>query len=133
VGEFVASLVRVRLAEAVPETFGVNTTFAVTLCPAAMVTGKARRDKANSELFTCAEEIVTAPFEADRVSRKLAEVPTVTLPKLRLEGETPRVAALTATPVPQTFITSLGFRASLRSVIVPVVFPTTRGLKITGN
>jgi len=98
-----------------------------------MVTGKARPDKANSELFTFAEEMVTAPFEADRVSCELAEAPTVTLPKLRLEGEAPRVAPLTATPVPQTFITSLGSRASLRSVMVPVVFPTTRGSKITGN
>jgi len=58
VGEFVASLVRVRLAEAVPETLGLNTTFAVTLWPAAMVTGKARLTRRNSELFTFAEEMV---------------------------------------------------------------------------
>ena len=133
VGEFAASLVRVRFAEAVPEALGVNTTFAFILCPAAMVTGSARPDRTNSELFTFAAEMVTGPFDAANVRTSLAESPTVTLPKFRLEGETPSLAAVAFTPVPDTPKISLGLVASLIRVIVPAIFPLTRGLKLTGN
>jgi len=81
--------------------FGLNRTVTWTFCPAAMVRGKLRPGSLNSEL-TCAEEMVTEPFEGESVSCRLARDPTTTLPKFRLEGETPRVAAWTATRVPQT-------------------------------
>src|SRR6266850_6493437 len=115
VGEFVAPLVRVSLADAVPGTFGINLTVAATLCPAGIVTGNTKPGSVNSELFTCAEEMVTGPLTAESVSCRLAGEFTVTLPKLRLEGVTPSVTAFTATPVPQTFMTSFGFFASLTS------------------
>jgi len=55
------------------------------------------------------------------------------LPKLRLEGETLRVAAVAFTPVPDTLKISLGLVASLIRVIVPVIFPVTSGLNLIGN
>jgi hypothetical protein len=132
-GELSALLDRVNFPEAVPEAFGLNRTVTWTFCPAAMARGKLRPGSLNSELFTCAEEMVTEPFEAESVSCRLARDPTTTLPKFRLEGETPRVAAWTATPVPQTLNVNLGFRASLMRVIVPVVFPVANGLNLTVN
>jgi len=133
VGEFAALLARVRFAEAVPETLGVNAAFALILCPAAMVTGSATPDRTNSELFNFAVEMVTGPFDAVNVRTSLAVTPTVTLPKLRLEGETLRVAAVVFTPVPDTLKISLGLVASLIRVIVPVIFPVTSGLNLIGN
>ena len=130
-GEFAASLVSVRLAEAVPEAFGVNTIVAATLCPAAIVFGNTNPGRVNSELFTCAEDIVTGPFEAERVNCRPADDPTVILPKLRLDGETPRFAPLAVTPVPETLIISLGFSPLLIRVTVPVIFPDTDGVKLT--
>ena len=44
---------------------------------------------ANSELVDWSDEMVTAASEAVSVACKLALEPTVTLPKLRVAGETP--------------------------------------------
>jgi hypothetical protein len=98
-----------------------------------MVRGKPSPGSVNSELFTRAEEMVTEPFEAESVSRRLARDPTTTLPKSRLEGETPRVADCTAPPVPHTLRVNLGFKALLMRVIVPVVFPAAKGLNLMVN
>jgi len=95
-----------------------------------MVRGKLRPGSLNSELFTCAEEMVTEPFETESVSYRLARDPTTTSPKFRLEGETPRAAA---TPAPQTLKVNLGFRASLMRVIVPVVFPVAKTARDFGQ
>ena len=131
VGEFAALLVKTRLVVAVPETLGVNATVTFRLCPVAIVFGSDRPGRVNSELFVCAAEMVTDPFEAVSVSGKLDELPTVTLPRLRLLGETPRVKALALVPVPERFTVSVGFCALLTSVTLPLIFPVTEGLKVT--
>lgn len=119
------------MAEAVPEVFGVNTIVAATLCPAAIVFGNTNPGRVNSELFTCAEEIVTGPFDAERVNCRPAEKPTVTLPKSRLEGETAKLAPVGFTPLPETPINSLEFVPLLMRVILPVIFPSVDGVKLT--
>jgi hypothetical protein len=44
---------------------------------------------ANSELVDPSDEMVTAAFEAVSVACRLALDPTVTFPKVRVEGVTP--------------------------------------------
>ena len=63
-----------------------------------MVFGNMSPCSLNSELSICAEEIVTGPFEAARVNCRLAEDPTVTLPKFALEGDNLRLAPAAFVP-----------------------------------
>ena len=72
-------------------------------------------------------------MDAVSVSGRLAEDPTVTLPKFRLDGVTPRVAVFGFTPVPETLIASLGVGALLTMEIFAVMVPLTAGAKLTGS
>jgi len=88
---------------------------------------------ANSEFVDRSEEIVTEPFVAVSVACWVALDPTVTLPKMRVAGETPSCGLALATPFPATFISRGESVALLMTVRMPEVCPKTVGVKITGN
>ena len=68
------------------------------LFPAGSVTGSFSPRMANSELEDQSDVMVTAAFEAVSVACRLALDPTVTLPKLRVAGETPSCGFAAAPP-----------------------------------
>lgn len=121
VGEFTALLVKPAVPEAAPEAFGVNFNVTGKLVPAGMVTGRVSPTIANSELVEPSDEIVAARPEAASVACKLALDPTVTLPKLRLEGVTVSCATVALTPVPWTWM----FSGELGSLLLSVRMPVT--------
>jgi len=131
-GELSALLDRLNFPEALPEAFGLNRTATWMFWPAAMVSGKPSPGSVNSDYSPALKRWSLKPFEAESVSRRLAWDPTTTLPKSRLEGETPRVADCTAPPVP-TPQSQLGIQGILMRVIVPVVFPAAKGLNLMVN
>lgn len=81
-----ALLLKVSEAEALPEACGANVTVNVALWPADNVVGSDTPEKLNSELFEVAEEIVTLDPLAVSVLVNPFDEPTVTFPKLKLEG-----------------------------------------------
>ena len=99
--------------------------------PDGMVTGSFSPTTENSELVSWSEAIVTPPLAAESVAERVALCPTVTLPKLRIEGDT--VNCGPETPVPATDMGRLLFSAVLTTVNVPVTCPAAVGLKRTGN
>jgi hypothetical protein len=103
------------------------------LCPAGIFAGKFSPTTANSELFDSSDEIVTDPFDAVRVVRRVAFDPTVTLPKFRVEGDTLSSTLEVKMPSPLTCILSVASAALLPIAMEPLVYPLTLGLKIMGN
>jgi hypothetical protein len=87
-GEFAASLENESVAEAVPDVAGLNVTVKEVVCPAVRVVGSEIPESANSLLLMLAAEMVTDDPVAPRVPFSEPFVPTTTLPKLRLAGET---------------------------------------------
>ena len=85
---FEALLTNVKLALADPPAFGVNVTVKDVDWPAGTVRGRVIPDSTNSPLLLVAEETVTAAPEALRLALSVELEPTVTVPKLRLAGET---------------------------------------------
>ena len=75
-------------SDAVPLACGVNTTLTVALCPTVTVSGNETPLRVNSEVLHPAEEIVTLAPVALNVALIVLFCPTMTLPKLRLAGET---------------------------------------------
>ncbi len=86
-GELAASEARLRLPLAEPAALGVNFTVNATLCPAAMLAGKASPLIEYAALLTLACEIVTAlPPVLVTVSERLAWLPTWALPNAKVVG-----------------------------------------------
>jgi hypothetical protein len=86
-------------------------------------------DSTNSLLLLLAEETVTEAIVAFRLALSAELEPTVTLPKLKLVGETdnsPWVA-----PVPESAMLSGEFDASEAIASVPVAEPVAAGAKAT--
>ena len=90
-GEFVALSVMVNVDEVEPLLPGLKFTPTEILCPAAIVVGKVKLLSVNSWLVVVAAEIVTGADPALNVTVCVDVDPTVTLPKLKLVGETVRV------------------------------------------
>ena len=88
VGEFEALLENDKDAEVAPLACGVNVTVKELDCPAGMVTGNEIPESTNSPLLRLADETVTAAPLAIRLPLSAELDPTVTLPKLRLVGDT---------------------------------------------
>ena len=88
---------------------------------------------ANSELVDWSDEMVTAAFEAVSVACRLAFDPTVTLPKLRVAGETLNCGFALATPIPETCMLRGEFGSLLASVRTPRARPWVVGAKMRGN
>jgi hypothetical protein len=86
-----ALLVKVMLPGELPDAAGVNVTVYFAVLPAATVTGKVMPLTAYPEPLQSAEEIVTSALVAERVAFSEAVVPTGTLPKFSVVGDTDSV------------------------------------------
>jgi hypothetical protein len=126
-----ALLAKVTLAEAMPLTCGVNFTVNDALWPAAMVRGKEIPLSTNSDELENPEERVTLAPVALRLPVRLLPAPTVTLPKLRVAGET--VNSPAAVPVPEREIVSVAFEALDITEMLPVTAPVFCGANIPLN
>src|SRR5271157_1705219 len=105
VGEFDALLEKVKDAELAPLVCGVKVTVKGADCPAGIVVGSEIPESANSPLLRLADETVTEAPLAIRLPFSAEFDPTVTLPKLRLVGDTAKVPA--AVPVPESAMVSV--------------------------
>jgi hypothetical protein len=106
--------------EAAPLLCGVNTTFNETLCPAEIVNGNEAPDNVNNPLLLTADEIVTLAPLALSVAGRVADCPTVTLPKLNADGlkdNCPITGAVS--PVPESGTFSAGPTMKMRPPLVP--------------
>ena len=120
-------LVIVRLPLELPVAAGWNTTENVVLCPAESVSGKVRPLMEYPVPLGAAAEIVIDPFAAVSVSDRLAELPTVTFPKLRDVGDALNVVV---TPVPLK--ATVGFaEALLVNETWPDALPEEAGANFT--
>jgi hypothetical protein len=87
-GEFEALLAKDALSEAEPLAWGVKVIVNEALCPAASVSGNEIPLNVNSEVPNVAEDIATLEPEALSEPDRLLLLPTMTLPKLKLAGDT---------------------------------------------
>lgn len=117
------------VADAVPLACGVKVRVKVALCPAAMVIGSAGPVSWNSALLTEADVTVTLAPVAVSVAVMFLLWPMITLPKLKLVGETPNVP--TAAPVPDKLIAGRVFEALETTETLPVGLPAACGVKLT--
>ena len=128
-GELGALLLNVVFADAFPEAVGAKTTEYGTLDPDGIVTGNVIPLKENSASLTVADVTVTGPLLALRLADWLWLVPTTTLPKLTLAGDTPNCPG--ATPVPVSGTCSVGFEAFDVATRLPLTLPPACGAKMT--
>lgn len=95
------------------------------------MTGIEIPESTNSPFVRLAEETVTAVPLAVRLPFRDALDPTVTLPKLRLVGDTANVPA--AVPVPERLIVSGEFEAFETTDRLPLAAPAAVGAKVALN
>jgi len=126
-GELEALLLKDVLAVAVPLACGLKVTVNEALWPAAMVEGKERPLRANSEVLVVAEETVTLEPVALSVAVKLLLWPTTTLPKSKIAGLTPNWPAPATVPVPARETVRL--EASEITEMLPLALPGEVGEK----
>ena len=94
-----------------------------------MVKGSAGPVSVNSALLTEAEFTVTLEPLALKVAVIFLLVPTITLPKAKLVGETANVPA--AAPPPVNVMAGKLFEALETTAILPVALPEDCGVNIT--
>jgi len=123
-------LVNVSVALAAPDTSGLKVTVNEALCPAGMVTGRARPPTLNTELFELAAVTVTFAPLAVRLPDAVPLVPTTTLPKARVVGVTESCPAAVA-PVPDSGIVSVGLEAFEVMVTLPLALVADCGANVT--
>jgi len=131
VGEFDALLENDKVAEVAPLACGVKVTVKEVECPAASVTGSEIPESTNSPLLRLADETLTAAPLAVRLPLSAELVPTVTLPKLRLVGDTANCPA--AVPVPESAMFSGEFDAFDTTDRLPLAAPALVGAKVAVN
>ena len=90
-GELVALLLTFNEVEVEPLDLGLKFTLTEIVCPAAIVLGRVKLLSVNSGFVVVAAEIVIGDDPALIVAVFVEVDPTVTLPKLKLAGETVRV------------------------------------------
>lgn len=106
---------------------GLNFTFKVALCPGVNVIGVLTPLTASPCPLTLICEIVVELFPVlVTVTDWLAELPTLTFPKLKEVGPTPSVVVL-ATPDPLTATVAGEFGALLATLMLPLVLPALCG------
>jgi hypothetical protein len=127
-GEFEALLANDKDAEVAPVAPGVNVTANVADCPAVSVTGSEIPESTNSLLLRLAEETVTDAPLAVRLPVSGEPTPTVTLPKLRLVGDTANVPAAVA--VAESAMLSGELDAFDTTERVPLAAPALVGEKV---
>jgi hypothetical protein len=128
---FAALLANVTFPEALPLAWGEKVTVKVALWPATSVVGRESPDRTNSVLLEVADEIVTLAPVAVRVLVRFLVAPTVTFPKLRLDGFTLNWPL--AVPVPPSAIARLGFGAFDVMFTDPLAVPADLGANNTEN
>lgn len=120
-GELAALLTREMLVEVLPLDCGVKTTESEALWPAVKVSGNVAPLRTNSGLPLAAEEMVTLAPVAITVCVRLSLLPTVTLPKLNVAGESESCPA--EVPVPLKEMAWLERPVREDSVTAPMVLP----------
>lgn len=131
VGEFAALLAKETEAEVAPLACGVNVTVNPVDWPAFNVTGSEIPESTNSPFVELAELIVTDAPLAARLPLRAELDPTVTLPKLKLVGETANWPA--EVPVPESAIVSVEFDAFDTIARLPLTAPALEGVKVAVN
>jgi hypothetical protein len=113
--------------EAEPLLCGLKVTVKLLLDPAATVKGRLTPLKTHSALLVPAEETVTLLPLAEIVPVRLLVLPTVTVPKLRLDGVT--ASCPVAAPVPESAM----FKAGAVEVMamLPLALPALLGANPT--
>jgi hypothetical protein len=124
-------LAKDRDAEVAPLACGVKVTVKFADCPAEIVAGSEIPETTNSLLLMPSDEIVTAAPPAVRVPVRDELVPTTTLPKLRLVGDTANVPA--AVPVPESPMLSGELDAFETTDRLPLAAPAAVGLNVAVN
>ena len=127
-GEFEALLANVIAAVATPLALGVKVTIKGMLWPAAIVCGSVMPESANSLLLLLPEETVTEAPVAVNEPPRAELVPTMTLPKSSVDGDTESSPA--AVPVPDRGTLSGEFEASETIERVPLVAPEAAGVNV---
>jgi hypothetical protein len=117
------------VAEVDPLACGVKVTVKVRLWPAVRVRGRVNPLILNSEVLALADEIVTLDPEALTVAVELLLDPTVTLPKLKLDGLSESCPG--EVPVPDKAIVRLDTAALEVSTRLPLALPLAVGAKFT--
>lgn len=125
--ELPALLTKDALAVAAPLLCGLNVIVKVAVLPAWIVSGRVIPLMVYSALLVPAEDTTTLAPLADRVPLMFLLLPTATLPKLMLAGETASVPL--PTPVPVSEIEICG--ALLVMAMLPVLLPLFLGAKTT--
>jgi hypothetical protein len=116
-------LVMVSLPETAPVAAGLNCTVRLNVCLGLSVTGKLDPETVKPVPLMAAELIVTGAVPLDvSVTDCVEEVPTVTLPKLKLARLTVKVGVVAAVPVPLRLTAAV---ASVDELLVMVSLPET--------
>jgi hypothetical protein len=131
VGEFVALLAKVRLADADPMAQGVNVTVNPSDWPAEIVAGSVIPESTNSLLLLLADDTVTGALVALRLPLNGELDPTATLPKAKVAGETESWPGVVA--VPESAMFSGEFDASDTRDRLPLKVPALVGANLTVN
>lgn len=121
---------KVSVALTAAETCGLKVTVNEVLWPAGMVTGSARPPTLNTELFELTAVTVTFAPLAVRFPDAVPLVPTTTLPRPRVVGETVSWP-VAATPVPDSGIVSVGWDAFEVMVTLPLALAAVCGANAT--
>ena len=116
-----ALLANVILAEAAPDVVGENVTENDRLYPVGIVTGNVVPVTENSASLEVPLETVTGPFVAVSVADRLWLVPSTTLPKFTVAGDTANCPG--ALPVPVSATVSVGSEALELTTRLPVALP----------
>jgi hypothetical protein len=117
------------LSEAEPLACGRKLIANEALCPAASIRGNEIPLRVNSDVPNVAEDTVTLAPEALSEALRLLLVPTTTLPKLKVPGETLNCPA--AVPEPASAMVKFGFGASETTEMLPLADPAEVGAKAT--
>ena len=132
VGEFVAVLTNETVPEAAPPVCGAKEMVTVCVPPAATVNGKLVPLRLNPIPVKFAAETDTEAVPAfDRVTVLVAALPSTTLPKERLVGETVSKYVLAAVAEPDSVTAETALDALLEMLIVPVKLPVAVGANLT--
>lgn len=130
-GEFDALLANDKDAEVAPLACGVKVTVNVADWPAVSVFGNEIPESTNSLLLRLADVTLTDAPLAVRLPFREELVPSTTLPKLRLVGDTANWPG--AVPVPESPILRGEFAAFEVTVRVPLADPAPLGVKVAVN
>ena len=130
-GELVALLTTERLPVTVPVVVGAKATLTVVVWPAARVRGSESPLRVNPVPVKLACETVTLAVPVlDRVTVwGLLVLPTVTFPKLKLDGLA--ASSKLPAPVPESETVAGELVALLTTERLPVALPATDGAKVT--